>query len=64
MTGLQGYEDCVGDRSAIQNRINSYVIKEFFDISFYLIIAMRHNWDNTADRVAELYRQLIVGRNH
>ena len=27
-------------------------------------IAMRHNWDNTADRVAELYRQLIAGRNH
>jgi UDP-glucose:(heptosyl)LPS alpha-1,3-glucosyltransferase len=27
-------------------------------------IAMRHNWDNTADRVAELYHQLITDRNH
>ena len=27
-------------------------------------IALQHTWDTTADKVAELYRQLIAGRNH
>jgi UDP-glucose:(heptosyl)LPS alpha-1,3-glucosyltransferase len=27
-------------------------------------IAMRHNWDNTVDKVAELYHQLVTDRNH
>lgn len=27
-------------------------------------IALQHTWDTTADKVTELYRQLIAGRNH